>query len=134
MVAWNPINKSIWKMVKSFWKWSYLKIFKNIHQEDQKNFTPKRDHINARIAQNCLVHKEYSNLFSARRIHTEEKPCKCKKCRQAFSRKRRTQRICCFNMKKQKERNNMNARIVQNCVVPKEYWIIFKFTFCKKNL
>ena len=63
MVAWNPINKSIRKMVKSFWKWSYLKIFKNIYQEDQKNFTLNRDRINARIAQNCLVHKEYCRIF-----------------------------------------------------------------------
>ena len=52
----------------------------------------KRNHINARIVQNCSSLKnieEFSNLCSARRIYTEEKLCKCNKCSQAFSCKRR---------------------------------------------
>ena len=71
-MAWKPIKINLESLFENEF---FLKKFKNINRGDQKNFAQIRNHINARIAQN-------SNLFSARRIYTEEKPYKC---RQAFS-------------------------------------------------
>jgi hypothetical protein len=53
----------------------------------------KRNRTNARNAVRYFHAKnieEFSNLCSARRIYTEEKPHKCKKCSLVFSCKRRT--------------------------------------------
>ena len=54
----------------------------------------KRNHINARIVQNCSSLKnieEFSNLCSARRIYTEEKPCNVRNAVRHFLAKEETE-------------------------------------------